>query len=638
MTSAPSRRLARVALRRLGRLALLGVALVLLQNALLNAALLPLINRRPERLRIDCARAWMWIPGQVQVWGLSVRGQGLTDQWLITAGEVRARIALPEILERRVRISDVHASGLSLRYRRRLDRAQPEGDADAAGATALPEAANRPPIPGLSNPPDPDPEQIYREPRARWSVRLDDIQADDIHEIWIENYHLSGRAAAAVNLSLSDPFIDLDGALTVHGMRAEIGDSAVAEDIRGSLSILVDSMDRRESAAERLLHIGARVRGGLDVEDLRFLDVYLAPLPWLSVSGAGHIDLDATLAGGLIEQGSRFHADFPELLVRFRDEDISGAGRLAFAVVSDDDGLPLSRMTVDLDNFAVTTGASQEVLAEGEGFHVSVESPDVAISEPFTSARAVLELPESRIPDFAAYSQFLPRDIGLALLEGTGTVRGHLEASTEDARAAGVLTLRGDDVKVRFDTFTFTTDLALDAEVSDADLAEGRYTLAQSTLQLWQGRMVSRERAANGRGVYRWTAAVSLRGAEIVVGAPVYLDARVGVTCSDSSPLVEVFAAQRELPGWAAAALSRRDVRGYARLRLGQRQLSVDRCRISAGDYQVDLRFLKRDGRESVGDLLLSAGRLSLGVSLGVEGRALQLRDAAAWFEALPPW
>ena len=85
----------KAAMRKVARalLALIAVVLVFegLMNGLLNLALPPLINRRPERIRVVFDSAWMVIPGRVHVSGLQVRGQGVADQWLITAEDVTGR-------------------------------------------------------------------------------------------------------------------------------------------------------------------------------------------------------------------------------------------------------------------------------------------------------------------------------------------------------------------------------------------------------------------------------------------------------------------------------------------------------------------------------------------------------------------
>lgn len=611
-----------------GLLALLAVVVAFeaVMNGLLNLALPALINQRPERMRVVFDSAWMFVPGRVQVNGLQVRGQGLTDQWRITADEVSARVSLPEIFERRFRAGDVRATGVSLRYRRRLEPPPPPTPLDAPPERV--EASNDPPIQGFTNPPELNPDVLYPAPKRRWLIRLDDIRAYDVREIWIGGYRLTGAATLAANLAIADPYIDIDGDLLLDGLRADIGDTPVAVGIQGTASILVDSMNRLDPGPDRLAAVSGRVRVGLDVEELRFLDFYLAGVPWLSLGGVGHVEVDAGFQDGQFRVGSGLLADFPELLVRFVTNDVTGAGRIRAEVGEDVDGQPESRLSVDFDDFAVTPDGGTAALAEGTGFHVGLVSPDVALNEPFTQASVVVDLPRSRIPDFSMYNMFLPADTGLTLEGGTGDIAGHLEASTLGSSAVGELSLNGDEVRVRFDSFVYTADLALRAAVSEARLDLGRYTLGRTTLDLTQGGLVNRARRDPLDGARRWRASVVVTEGVIQVQAPTYLDARLTMRCTDSVPFVRVFTDGRKLPGWARDAMSVSNVSGEARLQLGQRRLEVSSCRIRSGKYKVDLRFLRRDGMASRGDLLLSVGPLAVAIGLRGSEREVHVLDA----------
>lgn len=620
--------------RKLGRglLALLSVILAFeaVMNVLLNLALPALINQRPERVRVVFDSAWMFVPGQVQVRGLQVRGQGLTDQWRITAEEVSARVSLPEIYERRFRAGDVRARGVSVRYRRRLEPPPAPTPLDAPPERV--EASNDPPIQGFTNPPELNPDVLYPAPKRRWLIRLDDIRAYDVREIWIGDYRLTGSATLAANLAIADPYIDIDGDLLLDGLRADIGDTPVAVGIWGTASILVDSMDRLDPGPDRLAAVSGKVRVGLDVEELRFLDFYLAGVPWLSLGGVGHVEVDARFQDGQFRVGSALVADFPELLVRFVTDDVTGAGRVRAEVGEDVDGQPESRLSVDFDDFAVTPDGGTAALAEGTGFHVGLVSPDVALNQPFTEASLVVDLPRSRIPDLSMYNLFLPADTGLTLVGGTGDIAGHLEASTAGSTATGELTLNGDEVQVRFDSFVYTADLALRAVVTEARLDLGRYTLGRTTLDLTQGGLVNRARRDATDGARRWRASVVVTEGVIQVQAPIYLDARLTMRCTDSVPFVRVFTDGRKLPAWARGAMSVSNVSGEARLRLGQRRLEVSSCRIRSGKFKVDLRFLRRDGLASQGDLLLSLGPLAVGVGLRGSERELHVFRARKWY------
>ena len=100
------------------------------------------------------------------------------------------------------------------------------------------------PIPGLQNPPDPDPEQLYPGPAKRWRLRLDDLRADAVREIWIGDYRLEDEAHLEARLSVIEPQVSLP--------------------LVGILAVAVKALvrqDRADIAIELQLIRGCRVRG-----------------------------------------------------------------------------------------------------------------------------------------------------------------------------------------------------------------------------------------------------------------------------------------------------------------------------------------------------------------------------------------
>lgn len=613
----------------------LGLALLLaLQNALLNFAIPRLLNLRPERLRVDYTSAWMWIPGDVSVRGLSVRIQGRADQVLVTADEASADVAVLELFERRFRADAVTARGVSLRHRRRLD-------VDTGGEAPLPawgdpvetraEADTTAPIPGLSNPPDPDPDTVYPPRGTRWLVRLDDIRADDVREIWIGGVHLTGLARLAADVSIADPYIDIVGAMSILGMQADIGDRPLASDIAGHVAILLDSLDRKAPDDERLAAITARARLEADVEDLRFLDFYLAAVPWLSFSGLGHARLDVGLDEGQLLVGSTFAAEFPDLLVRVLHNDIIGAGRTRAEIRLDSDGLPQSHVAVDFDSFAVRADGTTGALIEGSGFRLEAESPDVSLTQPLSAVDVVIDLPTSRVPDLTLYNTFMPVGVGLSLQGGAATVRAHLIASSVNSRASGDVWLTGDDVEVRLTPFTITGDMELHGRLADADLVAGHYDLAGSSLILKQVGLIDQGNRAKGDRRRDWSATLNVSTGTIQVGAPVFLNTTVRMTCRDSTPFVRLFVKPGALPRWAQERLSVPHLSGSATLAVGEDTLAIAPARIRSGNYQLDLRYY-RTGPAGRGELLVAAGPLALGVALRASGPKVHVLGATNWF------
>jgi hypothetical protein len=573
-------------------------ALLVLENVLLNLALPPLINANPERLRLDFTVAWTLVPGHVHVRGLQIDSRGHHDQWLISADSATGVIDLSELLSRHFHAPAVQASGVHLRY-----------------LTV-----------------EPPPGAVRRLTVDPWRLTFDDLQAE-ADEFWIGDYQLTGDAHVAATLSLAGPHLDLDSVVSIEEMRADIGDMPVAQAIAGELSLLVDALDLRTVGAAKLRALTGTARIDAEVQDLRFLDFYLAAAPWLSLDGHGKVNADFGLDLGQFRPGSTLSADFPELLARFMGNAVTGTGKVRAAVGTNDAGVPQSRIVVDFDEFAITPDGGAGALVEGTGFHIDALSPDVLLDQPFRSLEVTVDLPESQIPDVTLYNTFLPQGIGLALRRGTGTVRGHLVASSVDNHASGDLHIAGDEVIIQFDELVLTGDLALHGRLADAQIGDGWYDVSGSTLDLRRVGLVDEANPDEADGERLWSASIRVPSGMVRIGAPVYLDARVKMECTDSVPFVTVFADRKSLPRWAQGLLSVRDVSGEARLQFGPRTLEIGPCDIRGGGFQVGLRLL-RDGPRSHGELLARAGPLSVGVGLRPgAGPELHVFGAQRWFD-----
>src|SRR5678815_1602641 len=97
-------------MRRFIRLALIAIIaapliLWLAANLFINVGLEPILNGKPEKVRIRTSFAWMWLPGDLSVWGLEIRGQGKNDQWLITVDHATAEVDLQALRDREFRAS-----------------------------------------------------------------------------------------------------------------------------------------------------------------------------------------------------------------------------------------------------------------------------------------------------------------------------------------------------------------------------------------------------------------------------------------------------------------------------------------------------------------------------------------------------
>jgi hypothetical protein len=625
-------------------LASVTAGLVGLEHLALNLLLPRFINQHPERIRVEFDWAQMIVPGEVEVRGLRLRGQTPGEQWSVTADHVIATVSLEELRHQRFHASEVVARGLTFHMRHRHDRgyagpAVADGMSHqvhlaATGEGPIEDLASRgaatadPPIPGLHNPPDPRPEDIYA-PAPPWEVRVDDIEATELREVWVNGLRLRGDSRAHVTLFAGRPYFDLDAQLDVESMRADLGEAALAEGIHGEVSLTLAGMDRTTADDERLATLSGRAKLGVDVKDLRSLDRYLEALPWLRLSGVGHAELDLGFDGAQVRPGSHVRATFPDLLLRVLDNDVIGSGIVQAEVGPDAAGEPESRVSVRFDDFWIIADGGASRIVEGTGLRVTAHSPETALDRPASAVEVRLDLPESRVPDISAFNTYLPADVGLSLDGGSGTVHGHLRASSEDATASGDLYVEGDDIGVHFDRYAIKADLSVHAQLTEAQLALGHYDIAGSVVELREGGI-----AAGGGGrrpSRRWSATLEVLAGSLDVGAKEFLDTTLRVKASDSAPFVLIIADRRSLPRWVQDRMTVSGVSGDAHLKLGDGSISVQPCQVRGGGHRVDLRYRRR-GQSASGALLFRSGSLSVGVALLPDGPQLQLFNAKRWF------
>lgn len=616
-------------------------------NLDLNVWLPVILNRQPERLKVEYDVAWVLWPSHVEVRGLHIRAQSPKDQWTIDVDSASGEIDTYLLFEHTFRAYDVQATGASFRYRSRLDASGGPGPT-LGPVSQVPimlqgtEPVLTPEIPGLSNPPSPDPEQLYGPPRRPWRVRLDGVVVQEVRELWVGHYRFSGDARvsgamellAAQSLSLTNVRLDLAAG------RVLLGDAPVLNSIQGHAVLDLDEVNpAAASGAEVLGHMSARVDLRGEVQSLSFLDFYLESVRSLGLSSAtGDLAVAVAIDHGDLQVGSTVTAHVRDLAARFMSYSIVGDGAVALVVEPrppPSTGGGQTRMVADFRDFAITRDGDVAPHVRGEGFRVSTTSPDTALNQPFTAAEVIFVLPDSEIPDVKVYNAYMPLDLGVILRSGTGRVHGTLTVTTGDNVGSGELHLSGDEVGLKFDDLSVTTDVAVHVRVPEARLSDGRYTISGSTLQLTGLRVVQAKPTRHGKdGSKGWWAKFQLGHGTVRVGAPVFLDASVAVKMRDTVPLVTIFSQAKKLPGWLRGMLAFDGVSGEARVLLGDEVVEVPRLAVRGDKFELQLR-LRRERALYHGNLFARYGILAVGVDLQGKTSRVVLRRPRAWFDGL---
>jgi len=131
------------------------------------------VNSDPEELLLDYDTASSWIPGEIRIRGLRMRGSDPNVQWFFRMEKATISIALLDLLHKQFHATRVRAEGLVFRLREK----QKKTELSAAHVARLPS------IPGFSDPPLTSPRKeppplSEREKRRFWSVQVENLVAD----------------------------------------------------------------------------------------------------------------------------------------------------------------------------------------------------------------------------------------------------------------------------------------------------------------------------------------------------------------------------------------------------------------------------------------------------------------------------
>jgi hypothetical protein len=261
---------------------LLGLPLVVVAtlNVFIGTRLLrSALSGDPDSLLVDYTRAYSLWPGRVHVEGLVLRGRDRNVEWSLVLDRCDFQEHFFDLFHRQFHVGPVTCDGLSLRLRQRKASWTPA------------EKAATPPVPGFSDPalpePGPPPPPLTDANYKLWSIRLDDVVATHVREIWVDTMRVAGDAEVRGRW-LFRPVRWLEvGPATIDMHTLELGEGTVAamvSGIRGHVAATVHPVSLRDLAiADLVQHVS--VDADL-VAETRTANVLRAVAP--------HVRFDAT--------------------------------------------------------------------------------------------------------------------------------------------------------------------------------------------------------------------------------------------------------------------------------------------------------------------------------------------------------
>lgn len=569
---------------RAARAAALAVAaawalwIVAAQAFLWTPLLRSLINARSPTVHVEYRFAWSVFPGIVHVSGLVITAQDRHLQWRLGIDDARSSIAVGQLAARLFHVTRVRARGITFALRHRLV----EREATGPNLKGLPAIEGFAPVPLQTiGPEDEIPDWRYR----LFSVWLENVQGEEVRQVWIDRYRLEGamKVAGAFYLKPIRQVLIAPAELTLAGSTLTFSGGRVAERIEGKLSLQLGPVDPRHAGPDRffrVLDVDARLRAHLD--DL------------IEARGSGDAALALALKSGRVDGDSALDVSLKDVSA----DDLRAAGVEAHLRADPD---LEARLMVREASGKGTSLASAQLRARGG-------TPNFV--QPQLPSFISLDLAGGRIADARALAhRFLP---AAKVEKGHGSFAAHLEGPPE--RMAGWARASIAGLRMRARDVDVDGDARVDALVRTLDLRRGA-DLSGTRIEVSGARLVGADIDPE------WWAHILLPRARLRF-EKVAFDADLTARCRDARPILGLYGHLKNLPGIVQGLFSMDGlaVRGSAAGGPGWFAL---RDLVARGDGASVEAALRSDAQGQRGAALLNVHGISLALDLDGGGSSL---------------
>ncbi len=235
------------------------------------------------------------------------------------------------------------------------------------------------------------------------------------------------------------------------------------------------------------------------------------------------------------------------------------------------------------------------------------------------------------VPELHFINFYLDRFPGLEVRGTAGVL--NIEAAVSKGVLKGAAVLAGRDLRMSDRGITLRGELNLNVSVNRWSFRDKTMNLAGTTASVND---VTIEEAGQRKALaVGWHGEGILREASLNLEVPRQLEARVSGQVQDSRPLFEFFRNGRELPGLLKSALSDRDLKIQASIRLGGDWAEITSLEMTGAQLYLQARLKVEKNARPEGILYFKRGIFALGLETGGK-REVKVINPRKWFEAHP--
>jgi hypothetical protein len=601
--------------------------------AIRSGALAALINKKPEKTAISWDAAATYFPGWVSVEGFTLTSQTRRNQVYLRVGEATGRISLVRLLAKTIQISGVDARDADFRYRPRLDRPPKEGQ-EAADAGPAESAEHWPEIPGLTNPPDPKPEDLYPAKRKKrpWTIAISGAEVEGPIKLAIEELALTadGRVSGSVRVVPRDSVSIRRGGLDLSRATVTLGPETLTDDLALRADLRFESFPARGA---KLAEILGGISGRLALEGTigEKAAVRLHITPGISVSGAGTVAADVVLDHGVLRSPSSYRLESGSYRLHLMDLEAVGTAAVATSTAKRD-GADVTTARVAFSGFKFDDPVDGSVGVEGSGLEIEAEWDGFTIAGTEPASRVVLTIPPTRIADVHVLNPLLPSRSTLELRSGAGSIEGRLEVNGKRI-ATGTVDLALHDVLLASHDVPVRGDLTVHANLAEGDLPARRFDVSGTTIRL--DKLAAGDKGGAKEGAEPWFCDVELASGRATLGAPIEADAAVRLKMRDTKGVMALLKVLGVGPGWLSKLPNIKHVDGTLDVGTGSHRVAFENVDLAADGFgALGWLVLHKPGTD--GRLYLRFKGLDAGIAFDAGKTDLVVSKPKQWFAGQP--
>jgi hypothetical protein len=430
-------------------LLLLG-AYPLLGNAFLALGGVQKAFEGTDQVAVHFRRAWTFWPGRVHVEGARVTMQDRNVQFALNVESVDIDLDLAAFARRTFHATRVRGSGVSYRFRHRIEHE----------AQGLPFVAALPPIPEFRDPPlrefGPPQAPLDEAHYNLWTVHIEDVDVT-VNELWTQMMRFEGdaRVVGAFRLRPAKRLWVGPAELEFRSGSLTTGPHDMLRDMKGKLTCKVDDFNVEPVHGMEPFHfISARLQLAAQVANLDAVNFLMEPSPDFDLrDGSGLIDVDVAIDHGVVTPDTQLayrthHLGVQNSKLPFR---LDGEMGLVVNGPASKHGAEL-RLAVPRATLALAKSRHRPPELRGADVVLRTSNADVTQDFPLVHSEATVE--RMVLPELAWLHDLpnvLPR--GWTVKEGRGHVGGVVELHQPSQAIDGSFSIGLDQAIIMSDAF-----------------------------------------------------------------------------------------------------------------------------------------------------------------------------------------